>query len=204
MKKFITVIPMQPPEKFKKLHYAAPENDKLLSNNMETRFPIFVAVSNCVKQGENISVTAVITDNHDNVTENMKYFLEELEELRARIGFEYELTELHTSKEETPEKHLALFGDMIGIFKDGDEIYADMTYGTKPTPMVIMMSLSYAYEICSNTDVKAVIYGSKDHSADTGELFDISSMFYINSVIHRMSAAKPSDPLAFIKDIIDI
>lgn len=204
MKKFITSIPFQPTDKFEKVRYAAQENDKLLANDIETRYPIIVAIKNSVRKGENISVAIIAANEHQNVGKNKELFCEELDALKANIGFEYELKEIPTTTAETPEKHLELFEEIISIFEENDEIYADITYGTKPTPIVMMMALSYAYEMCSNTDVKAVIYGAKNHVTSKTEIFDESCLFYMNSVIHKMAQTKPSDPLKFIRNILDM
>lgn len=204
MKKFITSIPFQPTNKFEKVRYAAQENDKFLANNIETRYPIIVAIKNSVQKGENISVTIIAANDHQNVEQNKKLLIEELDLMKADIGFEYVLNEIKTITEETPEKHLELFEQIIGIFEEDDEVYADITYGTKPTPIVMMMALSYAYEMCSNTDVKAVIYGAKNHITGKTEIFDESCLFYMNSVIHKMAQTKPSNPLKFIRNILDM
>ena len=203
MKKFITVIPMQPTDRFNAVHYSAQEGDSLLANNIETRFPIMIAIRNTTDKDEKIAVNIVVTDKHEYVAANKQLFIDELEKAKNEIGFEYELTEIHTSLEENSDKQLALFEGIIASINENDELYVDVTYGAKPTPMVIMLVLNYAYDLCENTDVKAVIYGAMNHAAETTEVYDVTSLFYMNSVIQKLSSIKPADPLEFIRNVLD-
>ncbi len=203
MKKFITVISMQPSDKFNAVHYSAQEGDTLLENDIKTHYPILIAIRNTVIKREKIAVNIVVTDNCEYVPKNKDTFMEELNEARDEIGFEYELKEIHTSMKETSDKHLELFEDIIKSIDKDDELYTDVSYGEKPTPMVMMMVLNYAYDLCENTDIKAVIYGAKNHATGTTEVYDVTSLFYMNSVIQKLSSIKPADPLGFIRNVLE-
>ena len=69
MKRFITVIPIQEPEKLKKGIYEPVGDAPLIQKTREVRFPIFIPMENSVTDGERISVIAVMTD-HDRVRTN--------------------------------------------------------------------------------------------------------------------------------------
>ena len=196
MKKFITVIPMQPTDRFNAVHYSAHDGDTILANDIETRFPVMILIRNTAVRGETIAVNIVVADNNEYIESNRQLFIVELEKIKNDVGFDYELTEIRTSMEETADKQLALFGSIIASVNENDELYADVTYGAKPTPMVIMMVLNYAYDLCKNTTVESVIYGNDN------EVYEITSLFHINSVVQKMAVIRPADPLGFINNII--
>ncbi len=205
MRHFITVIPLQPQASLHALHYGNKEGVKGLDNDFETQFPIIVPMFNSAEKDEEICVTAILTD-HEHARVNLETFKSSLETLSREKGFRYTLETVNAEYSESSDKHMKLFEDLISSFKTGDRITADVTYGNKPTPMVILMALNYAYQFCENTVVDMVVYGEKDFSKpreDTsGFIYDVSSLFYMNSIMTRMSSSKPADPLNFIKTII--
>ena len=212
MKNYIIVIPLQPAGSLKKCHYSNPDNDPLLDSDFETSFPVLIPMANSVEKGEKIRVTTVITyyqdDIHPNCANNLKLFEGELNVLSQRLGFEYgELCKIKTSYEETPEKQKKPFKDLINSFEKGDSIYADITFGNKPTPIVLQMALNYIYSASPDSFVEAVVYGDMVRSPDKPteqKIYDVSSLFFINSVVGRLALVRPEDPLAFVNGVLDL
>lgn len=205
VKHFITVIPLQPQASLHALHYENREGVKGLDNDLETQFPIIVPMSGSVEKDEEICVTAIVTD-HEHARANFRTFENGLTTLSNEKGFSYTLETIDAEYSESSKKHMKLFEDLISSFRTGDRITVDVTYGNKPTPMVILMALNYAYQFCENTVVDMVVYGEKDFSKprddNSGFIFDVSSLFFMNSIMTRMASAKPNDPLNFLKTII--
>lgn len=202
MKKFISVIPLQKKESLHKVNYNSLDNSSL-DSDIETRFPILIAIDKSVKSGEKISVISVVTD-YELAEFHNEEFKEELAELSEKNGFEYEITEISTPYDENVEVHLKLFGDLIEQFQAGDILTADITYGTKPTPMILSMALNYANNSLANTDVDKIVYGRFDFSTRKPYIHDVSALFYMNSAIDKISKANVNDPLAAIKAIIEM
>lgn len=204
MKHFITAIPLQPKDKLNALRYENKENAKGLDSDFETEFPIIIPLANTVSNEEEIRITALVTDDPDkHAAVNFETFKERLKALAAEKGFIYTLNTISVSYDESSEKQMNLFENLITSFKHGDRITADVTYGNKPSPMVLLMALSYAYQFCEDTVVDMVVYGARNFGKSGGGfIFDESSLFYMNSIMTRMSAARPADPLSFIKAII--
>ncbi len=205
MKHYITVIPLQPQASLHALHYENKERVKGLDNDLETQFPIIVPMSGSVERDEEICVTAIVTD-HEYAKANFGIFENGLKALSDEKHFRYILETIDVDYSESSEKHMKLFEALISSFRAGDRITADVTYGNKPTPMIILMALNYAYQFCENTVVDMVVYGEKDFSKPRGDnsgfIFDVSSLFFMNSIMTRMASSKPADPLNFIRTII--
>ncbi len=204
MKKYITVIPMQPIESLHKTSYEAKEGDELLTSDLETRFPVMVMIKNSAVENEEIEIVAIVTKGNDNVRVNYDLFVEELDEISKAGNFRYKINNIETTLSETPEKQFELLKNIVEILNDGDIIYSDITYGAKPTPIVIMMAMNYAYEFLKNTDIRAMIYGSFNHSTNKTAIFDVSSLFYMNSLMFRVSRRDMENPLETMKAIIDL
>lgn len=201
MKNFICTIPQQPSTSLKKTKYANPCENPVLECPESTSFPILVLIRNTVKQGEKIRVTAVKPE-HKNCDTNAETFVNELEALKNEIGFEYTLDMVTIPFSETIDAHLDLFGKLIDFVHNDDMLYSDITFGTKPIPMLILMTLTYAYRFKENASVENIVYGQLNHDTNISGLYDVSALFYMNSTINTMS--ETSDPEKFIKAMLEL
>ena len=200
MKNYFCTIPQQPEKKLKKTEYENPCGNPVLECTEGVSFPILVLIKNTVSKGEKIRITTV-KQEHVNCDTNEKTFTAELEALKNEVGFEYELETILTPFSETIDDHLGLFGKLIDTIRDDDALYADITFGTKPIPMVFLMMLTYAYRF-RNTFIENIIYGQFNHDTNASSLYDVTALFYMNSTINTMSDS--ADPKKFIKAVLDL
>lgn len=203
MKRYITVIPIQDPVFLTKGIYEPIGDAPLIQKTRKVRFPILIPMENSAVQGDNIHITVILMD-HDRVRTNYESFKQDLEKLKAEIGFSFEITEIHTPYAEDTETHLQLFKDLIDTFSDGEEIYACITYGTKPVPMILMMALTYAYKFCKDCMIESIVYGQKHFITKKLQIFDVSSLFYMNSAVNDLADIHVANPLAFIKGMLEM
>jgi len=203
MKHFITTIALQ--EHLSAINYQNIENAVYLDNDREFTNPILIPLKNLAGKGEKIRVTAIVTNDENGRCErNLKTFKEEVETLRAELGFEYDgVEELSVEYAESTMKHLNFFEALIEHICDGEELIADITYGNKPTPIVLQLALTFAYHYKENNVIKALTYGEFVHGPEKkGYIYDVSALFYMNSIMTEMASAKPRDPLGFIKMLL--
>lgn len=209
MKHFITTISLN--RGLSAINYKNAEGADYLDNDREFTNPVLVPLKNLPANGEKIRVTAIVTNDKDgNCRRNLEKFKDEVEKLRSELGFEYGgVEEISVDYAESTAKHLDLFEMMIEHIHDGDEIVADITYGNKPTPIAVQLALTFAYHYKENTVIKALTYGEVDHNEKNsagnfylGYIYDVSALFYMNSVMSEMMSAKPGDPLGFIKRLL--
>ena len=201
MKRFILTVPIQPEGSLKELHYSCEEDNVLLKTDRETCFPIIIPISNSVKTGEHIKVTVVLIDR-PTVPANYERFKEELNAVASEIGFTYEISELKMPDKEDTVTHITLFKDMARLFvsnKD-EELYACITYGTKPMPIIMLMALTYAYKLGDDFTIESIVYGSYNHTTHISTIYDVSSLFYLNSAVNNMAGLDLVDPLKLIDE----
>lgn len=192
MKKYITAISLQ--NRLSPMLYKAMDNEKF-TYNKETAFPIIPLIANFAEKGETIEIISILIGNAA-VDSNYDMFLWELDNISKEKGFEYTLKPIKKNDSEDAETIIKLFADIIKVVDNDDELFACITYGTKTIPIVINMALNYAYKVKNNVVVKAVVYGLKDFSDKTGkrgELYDTTSLFYINSLVEKLAPLKLSN-----------
>ncbi|MDE6789873.1 MAG: TM1812 family CRISPR-associated protein [Ruminococcus sp.] len=203
MKRFISTIPIQPEGSLHKTNYLLMEDNALLKTDRTTRFPILIPLENSVSEGEKIIVTVILIDR-PNVPRNYELFKEELKELSQLKKFTYEIVEVRTPDSEIAKNHLDLFKNISTLFANNrdEELYACITYGTKPMPMLLMMALTFAYKLCDSFTIESIVYGGFEHSLNQSFIYDVSSMFYLNSAVNNMANLDIEDPLKIIDGFI--
>jgi len=202
MKKFICTITLQVMGA-EKHHYADMSGKN--TERVLTAFPIIQQISDVVTKGETIKIIATVVEKENN--SNYTAFLDELEVLKEKIGFEYEIAIIEKPNNEKIDTIIELFAKISNHIEDGDTLYACLTYGTKPVSTITTMALHYAYRIKKDVTVGAVIYGQKNWGSAIEpkcELYDTTSLFYIDLLIDRIANMKVEDPEAALKMLLDM
>ncbi len=202
MQHFIMTIPMQAPANLHKIKYNS-MGGKELESEYKTCYPVFTALDNVVAVGEKVKLTLIVVD-HDNARSSLTSFLDELKDFAGTRSFTYEIQKLETPFDESTDTHLELFGKIIDSIAPGDEITADMTYGSKPMPMIISMALSYAKNNISGTDIQRIIYGRYDFVHNKAYVHDVTALFYMNSVVEKLGHTRAEDPGSIIRTMLEL
>ena len=147
MKKFICVIPRQKAGDLSNVRYQA-QGNRALDYPGTTRFPVIPLIWGYGQEGEEIRVIALSAD-YDNCRCNLELLKEELEALCKDRGLScpkgVEVVEVPF--DESLDSHIATFQKLIDRTEDGDDLYACLTFGSKPTPLVEVMAMQYAYRV---------------------------------------------------------
>lgn len=203
MKLFIMSCPQQPEGKLFECDYEVNGNSEIEKANKKTRFPIIPVIYAYAQQDETIKV--ILIKSTYKTTEHNKILLEtELQKAEQDIGIKVELKVIDTEHKETIDVQLQLFSNLIDCINDNDELYVCMTYGTKPTPILQMMAVNYAYRIKNNTKIGAIVYGQRDFETNTNMLFDVKTLFFMDEVINNVSKLNLKNPTDVIKEAISI
>lgn len=202
MKKYYMTIPQQPKDKLRLFNYGNPGNSAVLEYNRETRFPLIPLISNTAEKGEKIGIY-LIKPAYDTTDIWLGEFIKELDALSTEKGFEYDTpTIIDCSASEVIDNHLELFGRLIETVVDGDSIYCDVSYGTKPIPMIMLMFTNFAYRFRENVMIEKLVYGAVAHNTIPAQsnLFDVTALFYMNATVNTIPQTQ--DPVSLIKELI--
>ena len=200
MKKFIMTSPYQPKGRLEKGIYKAADN-QLLAYDIPTSFPILSAVNGYVESGETIEIITIVSD-YDNAKYNYELFKEEVSQLSRNKGFNYTMKAVSSPYDNSINTELELFGKLIDCTSDDDTLFACITYGSKPFPLVQIMALNYAYRIRKNVSIGCIVYGAKDHNNGNMEVYDITSLLYIDEAVRLMAEQKIENPTDMIKNLL--
>jgi len=208
-KKFIFTSPFQKEGQLRKVIYQAEENSPLKYG--ETSFPIIPVINGYVEENEKILIVCVVTEHsklseeYPNAARNYERFKTELTELAQKKNLKFILMDpIITPYGENIKNHLNLYAKLITTVGDNEIIYADLTYGTKPFPIVEIMALNYAYKLRKNTDIGSIVYGDFDPVTNVSGINDISPLFFMDAISSTMAHLKLKDPAERIKDILAI
>ena len=206
MKKFFTSVPYQKSGELIKAIYRPVGNAKLVYEKAHS-LPILNAVNNFTEKGEEIEVIFIIGEN-ENIKKNLgsvESFLDELvleRELKCRKKYIY----YRDSDDITVM--LELYGNLIRCCDDDDEIYSCITYGTKPVPIVQMMAMRYAFHVKKNVYIGMIVYGKahgnkqNEDSEKIFDIYDMTSLFYIDDLSEKFSRMAVKDPEKILESLI--
>lgn len=213
MKKFITTIPpMQRPWNLKDGKYNATNNEKL-NSSIETCFPVLPLVKGYSDDGEEVEIITIFTDddkcvgkdengNEANISKlNYDRFKEQAK--NSLSGINYKINEIAIKYDESVEAHLNTFIRIIEQINEGDTICADITFGTKPLPIIEIMALNYALRVKKDVIVDCLSYGGLNFNTYELEIYDVTSLLYMDEMINNMAKMNVEDPLSIIKAIIE-
>lgn len=209
MKKFFTVIPLQVRGQLDRYHYEAVGNDKLEMEG-ETSFPILTALNGYTEAGEKIRVIAAATDIAATVA-NRDAFAEETRKLCEKKGvlLPQGVEFLLVPQDERVAAHAETFQKLIDYVDDDDELFACMTYGTKPQSMALMMAMRYAYRAKRNASFSAIVYGAverpgQDRSQWRAKVYDMTALLQLEELSRLLAERGIKDPKGFLDSVMSL
>ena len=205
MKKIVfSNLPMT--ERFK-LHYPV-DGNKSIEYDGEVTFPVIAVLARTLAKGDDVKVVLLSKIDANGISANYAgLFQQELNEINRKIGANIEYVTIPTPFVETRQVHEKLFCSMVDKLEDGAEIIGDITYGPKPLPIIMFSVMSFA-EKFFHAEIKNIIYGKVEfvHGKSAPQnpmIFDLTPLYYLNSLTNTMEFSSSEDAVKALKDIID-
>ena len=204
MKIVFSTIPLQV---VNPVFYKSTEN-KAIEYNGEVRFPINALLAKTLRKDDEVKIVRIVTEGEfsDN---NVKLQKEELDKINETIGAKISYEEVRESFKETSDVVQSRFRQIVGKVTEGCEIYADMTYGPKTLIPVLFYALGFA-EKFFDADIKNIVYGkvvfnkNKESIPEPSELFDVTPLYYLNSLTNVMNAPDGKTALERLDKFFDL
>lgn len=211
MKKIIFCdIPMK--ERVNKMNYAN-ANSKEHKYKTPVIFPINAILAEKLKKNDDVKVVLLrVKDDGKKYSErNEALFETELNEINKNIGANISYKTIFTEFEESKSTHEKRLHEMLSMIENDCSIYADITYGPKPLPMILMCALTFA-EKFFNADIKKIVYGKvdfiKDKNGETQtvnpELYDVTNLYYLNNLMTSMKASSGNEALCALDEFFKL
>ena len=209
MKKFITVIPLQGKGQLRRYRYRAADNRRLQMEEAIS-FPILTAVSGYLEPGEPSRLIALAADTEDG-RRNLAALREQLGELCAARGLTPpEIVSVPMAEGDSVAAQVDAFQRLIDHAEDDDELFACLTYGTKPLSQAVLMAVRYAYRIKRNASVACIVYGSVDRSGGggpetwTGTVYDETALVRLDEIVRVLADRGVEDPKRVLDGILSL
>ena len=208
MKKFYSIIPLQVSGQLDSYCYQAVGNSKLQMDEIIS-FPILTAISGYAVPGEAFSVIYVVTDD-ERTKENESRFLAELKKLCESRGLTApEIHRIGIGTDDTVAAQAATFQKVIELAAEDDELFACITYGTKPQSQVLLMSVQYAYRLMQNSSISCIVYGqidrpSKDKSTWKGKVYDMTALVQLDEIVRVLADRGVKNPKPIIDSLLSL
>lgn len=200
LKVFITFSPQQ--GALSPFVYETQGNSRLLYG--PTGFPIIPAINGYAQPGEPFRVVLIV-QNHESCIRNADAFRAELDTLCQTRGLVCEeIQELHVPFDNRVTTHIETFQKLIDVIRDGDDIHACITYGSKPAPMAELMALRYARQVKKDTYISCVVYGQVDFRLKEAKIFDETALVHLDDIIRVLAQSGAPNPGQILKNIIDL
>lgn len=206
MKKFFTVIPLQVSGQLSQYRYEPVGNTRLGMED-ETSFPILTAVHGYVQPGELFQVIAVMADSEVGRV-NCQALRKELEALCGKYGLICAgVEEVLVPVDESVSTHAATFQKLIAYAEDEDELFACITFGTKPLSMAVRMAVQYAYRVKRNTSISCIVYGqidrpSREPSTWQAYVYDETALVRLDEIVRVLADRGVANPGTVIQRVL--
>jgi hypothetical protein len=188
MKKiFVTAVSNQ--RDLDKLYYQTSQEN--LRVDYETAYPVVHMLENNITSDDEIEVIAI--NLPDNPEENYDMLKEDIDRISQKFHVPIQLTQIARGLEETSTEHVALFKELLTSIEDCSVIFADLTYGTKPMPMVIAFALNWIGLIRKYSDIAQLIYGRvfwgelDEHGKKKAQLYDVTEIMTFMSISQQLA-----------------
>lgn len=218
MKTFITVIAQQGKNRdgesmLQPVAYLSSENEKLVYEKggqvEKVRFPITTAVRGYVSEADSVRILAIRNTSDENLMYNARTFFEpEMEKIRIEKeipegNFKLEYLDVDTFL--GMDANIRLFEELLNRIGNNERLHACITFGTKPLPMILFAAMNYAYKVRVNTGIECILYGNLyAGGAVKPEIYDMTSLFYTNSLFLSLAELGEEDPVAKLRELREI
>ena len=169
----------------------------------EVLFPINAVFADSLNENDELKIVLLKTitgkEENDSWTEtNVEKFKEELNTVLNGKKVSVEYLPLESDFDESKENHELRFKKMISCLENDCELYADITFGPRLIPMMIVCVFNFA-ERFFNCNINNIVYGKvvfdKDQGISNAELFDVSPMYHLNNLTNSMVAASGEEAI---------
>ena len=201
MKKVLLVTSQLPEQMLNEYVYDPVDNPDLAFG--PTHFPAIPLINAHIEEGDTIKVITVTYDIPD-CHRNLASLEKEIAQVCAVHNATYELDSVVVPFDDSIKAILNVYQQLIARVDDGDDLYADITYGSKPMPIVLAMALQYAYRTKENVSIECVTYGQISHHRETkdAKIFDVTALVQLDEIVRLMADGNVADPGSIIGRII--
>lgn len=193
-------------DKMEKRHFPV-ENGSLTEYSGETYYAINSVLSNSIEKGDNIKVVLLETNAGAQAgKKNAQLFIDELNSFNtagANISYEIITSEFINDK----AKYKELYKKLVSNFTEGAELYADITFGIKTLPILILNAMQFGEKFFDCT-IGNVIYLKtefKDGVIVDGSqcIFDLTPLYMLSTFTNNIECSSGERAIAALDALFE-
>lgn len=193
-------------DKMEKRHFPV-ENDSLTEYSGKTYYAINSVLSNSIEKGDNIKVVLLETNAGAQAgKKNAQLFIDELNSFNtagANISYEIITSEFINDK----AKYKELYKKLVSNFTEGAELYADITFGIKTLPILILNAMQFGEKFFDCT-IGNVIYLKtefKDGVIVDGSqcIFDLTPLYMLSTFTNNIECSSGERAIAALDALFE-
>lgn len=121
--------------------------------------------------------------------------------------FSYEIETIETPYNEKPDTQVRLLFQTIQTLESAvdEDIYVDLSFGSKPIPIVMNMALTYAYQHGDGILPKCMSYAQFEYDGkNLSKLYDVSSLLFLQSAIINLEKSDLENPIEAVQKMLHL
>ena len=200
MKKFVTFASQQ--ERISQFEYEPVDNSRLKYG--KTAYPIVPVMNGYLDKEDEFEIIVVVAD-YEFTQKNCELLKNEIQGLVDQKGILYneekQLKIITIPFDDGIDTQMLLFRKLLEQLNDWDEIYACITYGSKPAEIVELMMLRYIRQIKKNAYIGCVVYGQVKWKEQIGRIYDLTALVRLDDIIQTAGRLSGEDAEQLIKGL---
>lgn len=189
-----------------KRHYSVDDNS-LIEYSGETYYAINSVLVQTLKKDDEVKVVLIETLAGDKAgKKNAQLFMDELNELN-KCGAQISYNIIPSEFVETKAKYKELYKKLVSNLKQDAELYADITFGVKTLPILILNAMQFGEKFfdCSIGNVIYLKTEFKDGKIVEGSqcIYDITSLYMLSTFTNTIECSSGERAIAALDALFE-
>lgn len=189
-----------------KRHYSVDDNS-LIEYSGETYYAINSVLAQTLKKDDEVKLVLIETLAGDKAgKKNAQLFMDELNELN-KCGAQISYNIIPSEFVETKAKYKELYKKLVSNLKQDAELYADITFGVKTLPILILNAMQFGEKFfdCSIGNVIYLKTEFKDGKIVEGSqcIYDITSLYMLSTFTNTIECSSGERAIAALDALFE-
>ena len=194
-------------DNMKKRHFPV-DGNSLIEYPGETYYAINSVLAQTLKKEDIVKVILLETNAGDKAGEkNAGYFKNELEEINKKCGAQISYEIITSDFANDKSKYKTLYKKLVKNLTQGAELYADITFGIKTLPILILNAMQFGEKFfdCSIGNVIYLKTEFKDGKVveDSQCIFDITALYMLSTFTNTIECSSGERALAALDALFE-
>lgn len=180
-----------------------PKGTELKFPNEKIYFPISAVIYSKCREDDEVTLFCIQQVNELDEGYNMQVLKDEIQSLNLPVAVD--IRQVPIKENQDRSLLMSVFEELIATMEPNAYYYADITFGTKSYPLILLTALNYADDILEETHIAGIYYQEvkrkAGHAAET-HLYDVTVLHAMSSLIDTVKDLPAAARVSTIKAIL--